>query len=406
MHLAELIGYRRRWQLLSLLLPRRVSATAPIVIGGCHRSGTTLLRTLLGRHPKIAGGAESTVFLNRVSSPREIGDLYGMDPAVIAAWQRQSRSQIEFIERFQAAVLAAAGKAVWAEKTPGNVLRFGFVRRHFPNAWLVHIIRDGRDVVCSMRRQRWPKPCGKPGSVEELRRCAEYWAQYVTAGRKFAADPRYVELRYEDLVRDPEPVLRRLLDAIGFEWNAALLPDRNHRAEEREGRESAAVDTAALGNWREELLPAEQQIVCEAIGDLLIECGYEPDRAWAGVAMPRQATGQAAPYSAKRWTRAERVWIELIALWRTLRDPRHPWWPRLAGAAVAALYLASPLDPVLHASPILAVVADIIVLALAGALAAMLTPALLRRKRRAIKRARAAREGLSYPLLRSPPRPA
>src|SRR4051794_8815311 len=183
MHLAKWLGYRRRWQLLSLFLPRAVSQSAPILIGGCHRSGTTLLRVLLGRHPEIASGPESTVFLKRISSATEIGGLFGMDPVRIEQWQRESRTQVEFIERFQAAVLAAAGKSIWAEKTPGNVVRFDFVRRHFPNARFVHIIRDGRDVVCSFREQRWPKPCGRRSSLEELRRSAEYWAHHVAAGR-------------------------------------------------------------------------------------------------------------------------------------------------------------------------------------------------------------------------------
>jgi len=403
MDLAGLLGYRRRWQLLALFCPRPISSSAPIVIGGCHRSGTTLLRVLLGRHPKIAGGAESTVFLSRISSPNEIGGLFDMDPGTIADWQRQCRSQVAFIDRFQAAVLAAEGKEIWAEKTPGNVLRFDFVRRHFPNARLIHIVRDGRDVVCSMRRQRWPKPCGKPGSAAELRRCAEYWARYVTTGQRFAADPLYFELHYEDLVRNPERVLRELLKFIGLEWSDELLTDKPG---DRETRELGAVDTAAMGTWRDELLPVQKQIVCESIGQLLIDLGYESDIGWAGVAPPRSASGQASPRLDKRWTRAERIWIELIALWRTVRDPRLPWWPRVTGAALAALYLASPIDPVLHRVALAGVLADLLVLAAAATLAAMLAPSLLRAKRAAIKRAWAAREELSYPIPRPPPRPA
>jgi protein-tyrosine sulfotransferase len=319
MSLAKFLGYRRRWQLLSLFCRRPISASAPIVIGGCHRSGTTLLRMLLDRHPKIAAGPESTVFLSRISSPEEIGGLFEMDPAAVAAWQRQSRTQVEFIERFQAAVLSAANKPIWAEKTPGNVLRFGFVRRHFPNARLVHIIRDGRDVVCSFRKERWPKPCGKPGSAEELRRCAEYWARYVNSGRKFAGDPQYFELRYEDLVRDPEPVLRRLLQFLGLDWSDDLLVAVRRPLGGAEARE--AIDTAAVAKWRDELVPVEKAIVCDAIGDLLIELGYEKDFAWAGDAAGRPLSARAAA-PAKRWTRTERLWIEALALWRTLADPR------------------------------------------------------------------------------------
>ena len=334
MTLAKLLGYRRRWQLLALVSRRPLSHSAPIVVGGCHRSGTTLLRVLLDRHPKIAAGAESTVSLSRISSPNEIGGLYGLDPGLIQTWQRQSRTQVAFIEKFQAAVLAAANKPIWAEKTPGNVLRFGFVRRHFPNAWLVHIIRDGRDVVCSLRRERWPKPCGKKGSPEELRRCAEYWARYVRSGRRFAGDPRYFELRYEDLVRDPEPVLRRLLRFVGLEWEAGPLVAEDRAPGDSEKRQRGAIDTASVGKWREELLPVEKQVVCEAVGDLLIELGYEAEDRWAFGAAPRPAARAASRRAfAKRWTRAERLRIEAIAAWRTLRDPRLRRWP-LMGATL------------------------------------------------------------------------
>jgi protein-tyrosine sulfotransferase len=358
--LAGLLGYRRRWQLLALVTRRARSRAAPIVVGGCHRSGTTLLRVLLDRHPKIAAGAESTVFLRRISSPCEIGGLYGLDPELIAAWQLEARSQVAFIERFQAAVLAAAGKPIWAEKTPGNVLRFGFVRRHFPDARLVHIIRDGRDVVCSLRRARWPKPCGGTGSGEELRRCAEYWARYVRSGRRFAGDPRYFELRYEALARDPEPALRRLLRFVGLEWDASLLRTEHRPPGDGEKRQRGAIDAASVGRWQEELLPLEKQIVCEAVGDLLVELGYAADDRWAFGAAPQPAArGAARAALAKRWTRAERLRIEAVAAWRTLGDPRLRRRP-LAAAAQRA-------------------------------------PALLRVKRRAVKRHIAALEAAGRP---------
>jgi protein-tyrosine sulfotransferase len=334
----RLVGYRRRWQLwslLSLTVPRVYSPL--IVIGGCHRSGTTLLRVLLGRHPQIAAGPESTVFLKRISSPRAIAGLFGFEPQMIADWQEQSRSQIAFIEKFQSAVIAATGKAVWADKTPGNVTRFAFVRRHFPNARLVHIVRDGRDVVCSFRRQRWPKPCGEQSSLAELRRCGGYWASYVAAGRRFAGDPQYFELRYEDLVRNPETVLRELLRFLNLPWNDDLLVFEGLDRTGTVDREWGPIDDAAVGNWRTQLQPAEKAILCDTIGKTLIALGYESDCVWGGTdTMTARAASSSGFY--RRWTRAARIWIELRALSRALTDPHPPWWPRLAAVAVSVIY--------------------------------------------------------------------
>ena len=154
--LFALLGYRMWWYLRAPFSHRQSDGQSIIVIGGAARSGTTLLRSMLGRHPMIAAGAETTVFLRRISAPAEIGQRLGWDAAEIARWQRNSRSQAEFIERIQRAVQERSGKTCWAEKTPANVQRFGYVRRHFPRARLVHIVRDGRDAVCSLRRTRSP----------------------------------------------------------------------------------------------------------------------------------------------------------------------------------------------------------------------------------------------------------
>src|SRR5215831_2523771 len=192
----DLLGYRRRWRLLEQLRTPYVSETAPIVVGGCGSSGTTLLRRMLDRHPAVCCGPESTVFLERVSGPEELASRLGFRADQIEGWQCASRSQAEFIDRFQSASLARSGKRVWADKTPENVRRFAFVRRHFPKARLIHMIRDGRDVACSLRSQGWMKVRHWTPS-DAAARCAAYWVERVSAGRASRSDPGYIEIRYE-----------------------------------------------------------------------------------------------------------------------------------------------------------------------------------------------------------------
>ena len=267
--LFHLLGYRNRWRLLERLGTDYVSETAPVIIGGCGSSGTTLLRRMLDRHPAVFCGPESTVFLERVTGPAELGARTGLHPSEIEAWQRSSRSQAEFIDLFQAACLARTGKRVWADKTPENIGRLPFVWRHFPRARFVHLIRDGRDVTCSLRHQSWMKLRDRAAS-DVAARCATYWVDRIALGRAMRTDPRYVELRYEDLVRDPEATLRELLRFLQVDWCERVL------------RAEAAADdpaggpafTTSVGRWRRELSGPELAVVEGIAGSMLAELGY------------------------------------------------------------------------------------------------------------------------------------
>jgi protein-tyrosine sulfotransferase len=271
--LYDLFGYRRAWQMQSLVHSERVSTLAPIVIGGCGRSGTTLLRTILNRHPKVFCGDESTVFLHRVSSARDISRRYGLDPDAVAGMFRESRSQVEFIERFGADCLRRSGKMIWAEKTPDNVLRFDFIRRHFPDAHIVQIVRDGRDVVCSLRRQKWFKvPEAERADIKAVEVATDYWMARVEAGLRFRGDPRYHELRYEDLVDNPQRTLQALFAALGLDWvESVLVPDPS--AEVRHPHERK-INADALGQWRRELSETETALIEQKAGSLLREFRY------------------------------------------------------------------------------------------------------------------------------------
>ncbi|MDB5493323.1 MAG: sulfotransferase [Phenylobacterium sp.] len=281
--LYDLLGYHRRWRLLSLATPTYVSDTAPIVVGGCPRSGTTLTQALLGCHPQVAAGPESTIFLRRITEAREIDARFGFAPGSVEDLQRRSGSQAEFIDLFQQAWLERCGKPIWAEKTPWNVLRLGFLWRHFPGARFIHVIRDGRDVACSLRGMPWAKiTAADRSSAEALEECAAYWGFHVAAGRRYRHDPRYYEVRYEDLVGDPERTVRRLLAFLGLDWNDAVLEaDGLHEALTKVGHANSnqpgrTIHRDALERWRTDLSAAERRIVEQAAGGMLARAGYLP----------------------------------------------------------------------------------------------------------------------------------
>src|SRR5262245_41149547 len=117
-----------------------------IVIGGSPRSGTTFFRRCLDRHPSIAAGGDAGIPLPGQVVFGRLEARSGVPAPELEAMRNSSRSQAEFVDRFAARVRATRGKPRWAEKTPLNVLHFGWALDHFPEARLVHLIRDGRDV--------------------------------------------------------------------------------------------------------------------------------------------------------------------------------------------------------------------------------------------------------------------
>jgi protein-tyrosine sulfotransferase len=271
-----------------------LSAAAPILIGGCGRSGTTLLRVILDSHPSLCCGPESNLFLvgkTHRFSLEEIAFKFDLTVARISEMERASTSLAEFIDRFFAAYAAARGKPRWAEKTPKNVTALDFIFAHFPDAKFLHVIRDGRDVACSLRThprhkvvndQLVPLNTRNPWELGVLR-----WVEDVRAGLAFRADPLYREIRYEDLVARPEPTLRVLFEFIGEPWHDNVLQFHAEHGSSRDVRKFPQNPEAirplysdAVGKWRTEMTSAETEFFKVHGGPLLIELGYEADNSW------------------------------------------------------------------------------------------------------------------------------
>ena len=255
------------------------SAGRYIVIGGCPGSGTTLFRRMLDRHPSICAGPETQVFLPARFQLEPLAARSGIPEAELAAMFRSSGSQAELVDRFADRYLALCGKPRWAEKTPLNVRHFGWIVERFPEARLVHLIRDGRDVVCSLAQHpdwRWVDG----GWIKELRprppeRYARDWVTYTGAGMRFRGHPRYREVRYEDLVARPEVTLRGLCTFLDEPFDERLLESEDvpaHAAADSPDR--GPVFDSSVGRWRRDLPADELEAVMRIAGARLAELGY------------------------------------------------------------------------------------------------------------------------------------
>jgi len=264
----------------STTVPAAAAATPPpIFVIGSPRSGTTLVRLILDSHPNISCG-EETHFL------RDLEAVVGRNWDLVATYGLPREWWIERLrglyDTFQAEVLARNGKARWAEKDPTYTLHVPFIEELFPSAVFVHLLRDGHDVVASFR-DRW-------GYKSAARAARTEWARYVEAarhlGRRLPGD-RFLELRYEVLVAEPETQGQRLFEFLGEPWDPSVLEfdpsehsatDRYQwfSAQQREaGGEDSTIYTSRVGTGGDSLDPVLRTILRRRHGTLLRELGYQ-----------------------------------------------------------------------------------------------------------------------------------
>lgn len=267
-------------------------SAAPIFVGGAGRSGTTLLRVILDSHPHIACGPElkitqqlcrmwydfQSVYLPTLQeyllSPADLRDMFG-------------RFLLSFLEKYR----QQSGKPRLAEKSPNNVLYFQHLHYLFPESPLIHVVRDGRDVVCSLLTMNWvnPKTGERLAYTRDARRAAEYWVHCVQAGREAPRQVpplarRYWEVRYEALVERPLPTLQGMFAFLDEPWDPAVLAfheqERNLAGESSADQVTQQLYAGAAGRWQRDLKPADKQAVKEVAGDLLVELGYATGHDW------------------------------------------------------------------------------------------------------------------------------
>lgn len=264
---------------------------APIVLGGCGRSGTTVLRMMLDSHRRICCGPESSLFRRRAVDPDWLADRFGFDRGEVRALRDAAASRPAFIEAFAGLCMRKAGKSRWAEKTPRNIGRVGEIFRCFPAARFVHVLRDGRDVACSLRTHPRHKVVdGKLVPLDTwkpIAGCARRWVRDLEGSRRWWSDPRFLTVRYEDLVLEPRPVLERLVAFLGEEWDEGMLAHSTADSPFRDATRFAqnpealgAVNTSSIGRWQRDLDVNDRRSFKRIAGPLLIELGYAKDDDW------------------------------------------------------------------------------------------------------------------------------
>jgi protein-tyrosine sulfotransferase len=289
----EIIGrwvYAKRWPVVAGR--RHSKRPSPVFIGGCGRSGTTLLRVMLDSHQHIAVGPESELIINSISLPvDELAFKFDMTRQKVLQIAEQSALLPDFVERFFYEYAQQQGKFRWAEKTPRNIRYIGYILHNFPNAFFIHVLRDGRDVACSLRTHPKYEKKGDQwvhsGVLNPIDQCITRWVRDVSAGLLWRSHPRYLEVRYEDLVQTPEMVLRRVLESIDEPWDHAVLRHYEVKTASRDASKfpqnqaaNEPVKIQSLNRWKGELSEEEKRTIKTLAGDLLKQTGYARDDVW------------------------------------------------------------------------------------------------------------------------------
>jgi protein-tyrosine sulfotransferase len=279
-------AYVARWRKRS-----HVSDASPIIIGGCPRSGTTLMRVILDTHPGICCGPETALFKPLWPNVRKLPNRFGIPPRTLEALFNYSPSQAWFIDELFKLYCRLQNKPRWAEKTPTNVLYLDFVFEHFPSARFVHVLRDGRDTVCSLRTHPRHKIVNgeivKLNTRHPLRPCVERWHHDVREGLRFRGDPRYTEVRYEDVVNNPRPTLEKLFAFLGEPFDERVLSFHSVTGRSRDvtnflqnPEATQPLYTKSISRWRSDFSPEDIATFKEVGGPLLMDLGYAGDLDW------------------------------------------------------------------------------------------------------------------------------
>jgi tetratricopeptide (TPR) repeat protein len=215
----------------------------PVLIVGMPRSGTTLVEQIISSHPEVRAGGELNFWATCGARWHEAGAAGNEMKFLRAAASNYLR------------LLKAIGpKAVRVtDKNPFNFLWAGLVHLALPRATIIHCRRAAIDTALSIHQTLFHPSLAFPTGGDKLVAYFRSYLRLTDHWRRLLPPERFIEVDYEELTRDPDPVIRRLIAACGLPWHdACLRPDRNPQSVKTASRWQARqpIYRASVGRWR------------------------------------------------------------------------------------------------------------------------------------------------------------
>lgn len=265
-----------------------------IFIGGCSRSGTTLLGALLGAHSQAICTPESHFKIDVLRSIVADDNWDVLDAADLIRrhwrfklWEtpldlktipvnemkRSYASLMNYVVGEYAAKLNKPHATIWVDHTPENISYADALLAHFPQAKMIHIVRDGRAVAASIMLLDWG-----PNSIIKA---AQWWMRMTAFGLavETAIGPKHiVRVRYEDLVLDPERVLRQLCSFLEVDYQSPMTEATGFKPPGYTTGQHALIghkpDSKVVTRWEQLLTQRQIEIFENLTRDFLSYLGY------------------------------------------------------------------------------------------------------------------------------------
>lgn len=276
-------------------------AYSPFFVAGVPKSGTTWLGKLLDAHPEVSCKGEAClhIFLkslirisneyNEYLAKREgqFSESNDFPPMKAADAHAIGRYFVE--QRLQSvADVTKSNLKFLGEKDPAHIVNFPILNTLFPDAKVVHIIRDGRSVVVSAWHHNLrvvPDVMRNAGFDAFMDEAAERWGRVIKAARSNAHlfGNRYLEVRYEALIADAPTHLRRILSHLGADTSDEAVRacvDAASFEKLSKGRSQGQEDSKSFfrkgiaDDWKTQMTPAQIQRFDARSGGMLGELGY------------------------------------------------------------------------------------------------------------------------------------
>ena len=260
-----------------------------IFIAGLQRSGTTLLATILGKHPMIFAEPRAIGF-RLVTNFKNMYELLPHnlqhDQNEFLKWLMKNDKKgrlkdfldYENLEKhgtiqnlIKSSIhqkLATTNKQIWLDKTPNMQHYISDLKLLIPEAKVIHIVRDGRANAQSIAKR----------SYKNLQLAAQTWVDGNVHGlinQQILGVENYKIIQYENLLQSPETEIKQLCKFLEIPFDKAMLDLRTDKRQEENSYVKWAFDTSKIDNWKQVLSPREiQQVECIQ-GPLLQKFGYE-----------------------------------------------------------------------------------------------------------------------------------